>query len=253
MLFHPWTLSPCVTTFVLIHGNWHDGSAWNGVIRRLEHLGHIAHAPTLPGHGPGASKNVGHDQGAESVVDYVLQRNLTDIVLVGHSGGGTTISKVVEAFPEHVRRLIYVSGFVLNDGESQADLVPPYYRELFEGLAAGSGDGTVAVPFEVFRDAFINDAAPDLARSAYEQLSPTPYRLIVEPVELKKFQSLTTPKSFILPTEDISLPRDDEWGWHPRITSRLGQHRFLEMPGSHEVVFTNPDGLADKLIEASVD
>jgi hypothetical protein len=61
-----------------------------------------------------------------------------------------------------------------------------------------------------------------------------------------------TPRSYILATEDIVFP-SGEWGWHPRITSRLGPHRLLEMPGSHEVLFTNPDGLADKIIEAGRD
>ena len=52
--------------------------------------------------------------------------------------------------------------------------------------------------------------------------------------------------------EDIVFP-SGEWGWHPRITGRLGPHRLLEMPGSHEVLFTNPDGLADKIIEGGRD
>jgi hypothetical protein len=37
------------------------------------------------------------------------------------------------------------------------------------------------------------------------------------------------------------------------MTSRLGMYRFLQMPGGHEVMFTNPDGLAAKIIEAGRD
>jgi hypothetical protein len=33
----------------------------------------------------------------------------------------------------------------------------------------------------------------------------------------------------------------------------LGLYRLVQMPGSHEVIFTNPVGLADKIIEASRD
>jgi hypothetical protein len=44
-----------------------------------------------------------------------------------------------------------------------------------------------------------------------------------------------------------------EWAWHPRMSSRLGLHRLVEMPGSHEVIFSNPTGLAEKLIEAGRD
>jgi hypothetical protein len=37
------------------------------------------------------------------------------------------------------------------------------------------------------------------------------------------------------------------------MSQRLGLFRLVQMPGSHEVVFTNPIGLAEKLIEAGRD
>jgi hypothetical protein len=37
------------------------------------------------------------------------------------------------------------------------------------------------------------------------------------------------------------------------MSSRLGLYRLVQMPGSHELLFTNPDGLADKIIEAGRD
>jgi len=37
------------------------------------------------------------------------------------------------------------------------------------------------------------------------------------------------------------------------MSTRLGLFRLVQMPGSHEVIFTNPAGLAAKLIEAGRD
>jgi hypothetical protein len=37
------------------------------------------------------------------------------------------------------------------------------------------------------------------------------------------------------------------------MSSRLGLFRLVQMPGSHEVIFTNPGVLAAKLIEAGRD
>ena len=239
-----------MTIFVLLHGNWHDESAWNGVCRRLEQLGHVAHAPTLPGHRRGIAANVGYREAAETVTGYVVARDLRDIVLVGHSGGGVAISKAVETIADRVQRLVYLSGWVLQDGESILDMAPPHYREIFAGMAAESPDHTVEVPFDIWRRNFINDADEARAKAAFEQLVPEPYSYLAERAKFTTFHSLTVPKSYILPTEDITLPRDDEWGWHPRMTSRLGEHRFLEIPGSHEVMFTNPRGLADTIVEA---
>jgi len=174
-------------------------------------------------------------------------------VLVGHSGGGVAISHTVEIIADRVQRLVYLSGWVLQDGESILEMLPAHYRELFDGMAAQSPDDTVEVPFDVWRSNFINDAHEAVAKSAFEQLVPQPYSYLVEQAKFTTFHSLTVPKCYILPTEDIVLPRDDEWGWHPRMTSRLGEHRFLQMPGSHEVMFTNPRGLADTIVETCID
>ena len=46
-------------TFVLLHGSWHGGWAWEPTSWCLRELGHVAYAPTYPGHFPGASRAAG--------------------------------------------------------------------------------------------------------------------------------------------------------------------------------------------------
>jgi hypothetical protein len=123
---------------------------------------------------------------------------------------------------------------------------------LFQQLAAASPDNTVMLPFEIWREAFINDADLDLARWSYEQLSPEPYQQLVQPLDLRKFYTLGTPRSYLNATEDISIP-PGEWGFHPRMSGRLGLYRLVQMPGSHELIFSDPNRLADKIIEAGRD
>jgi hypothetical protein len=48
--------------------------------------------------------------------------------------------------------------------------------------------------------------------------------------------------------QDKALP---EGSFHPRMSSRLGAFKLVEMDGSHEVMFTRPGELADKIIQAS--
>jgi len=62
---------------------------------------------------------------AQSIVDYIVDKDLSDIVLLGHSFGGTIIAKVAEAIGNCIRRLIF-DAFVLNDGESLRDSLPHY-------------------------------------------------------------------------------------------------------------------------------
>ncbi len=242
-----------MATYVLVHGSWHDGSAWDEVIKHLKGNGHTAVAPTIAGHGKTAVKTgVDHAQCVQSVVDYIVGDDLDDIVLVGHSFGGTVIAKAAEVIPERLRRLVFWNAFIPADGESVDDNVPPHYRSLFSGLAAASSDYTVMLPFPIWREAFINDADYDRAQSSYDLLSSEPYQPLIDKLDLKKFYGLTIPRTFLNGMEDSVLPAG-EWGWHPRMSSRLGLYRLVQMHGSHELMFSNPKALADKILEAGRD
>jgi pimeloyl-ACP methyl ester carboxylesterase len=238
--------------FVLVHGSWHDGSLWKPVADLLDVAGHTVTTPTIAGHGKDADKDVSHEDCVRSIVDHIVEGDFNDVVLVGHSFGGTVIARVAGEIPERVHRLVFWNAFVPEDGNSLDDEVPPHFRELFAGVAAQSQDNTVMLPYPIWREAFINDADEELARSAYEQLSPEPYRCFTDKLDLGAFYASQIPRSYLNCTEDIALP-PGEWGWHPRMSGRLGLYRLVQMPGSHEVLFTNPTGLAAKLEEAGRD
>lgn len=120
--------------------------------------------------------------------------------------------------------------------------------ELLNQLAQSSPDNTTLLPWEVWRDHFIQDASEEVARVLWEQLAPSPNQPNVEKLDLKTFYSLDIPRSYISCRQDFSLPLGS---FHPRMSSRLGTFKLVEMDGSHEVLFTHPAELADKLIEAS--
>ena len=241
-----------MATFVLVHGAWHDGGGWEATIHHLEAMGHRALAPTMAGHGKGANRNVNHAQCTKSIVDFIVAKSLRDIVLVGHSFGGTVISKVAEAIPERIRRLVFQNGFVLQDGHSLIDEVPPTTAAFFTQMAKESPDNTCMLPFPIWRENFINDGDLEQAKRSYAHLSPQPFQPVSDKLDLKKFYSLEMSRSYINCTEDIALP-PGEWGWHPRMSNRLGLYRLVQMPGSHQVMFTNPKGLAEKIVEAGRD
>ena len=91
--------------FVLVHGSWHHGGLWKPVADHL--AGHEVTTPTVAGHGKDADKDVSHDDCVQSIVDHIVSNDLSDIVLVGHSFGGTVISRVAGEIPERIRRLVH--------------------------------------------------------------------------------------------------------------------------------------------------
>lgn len=238
-------------TFVLLHGSWHGGWAWEPTAWCLRELGHRAHAPTYPGHRPGEDRSgVTHDDYVASVTRFIESRDLRDVVLVGHSFGGSVVSRVAEELPGRLRRLVFHTAFVLEEGTSVNDNLAPEQTALFARAAAESPDNTVACPWEVFRDLFMQDAAVADARSVWERLVPQPYQPWEAKLDLSAFHRTEVPKSFVALEDDRALP---EGSWHPRMSSRLGAYKLVRMGGSHEVMFTRPSELARKLVEASGD
>ena len=237
-------------TFVLIHGSWHGGWAWQDVIYQLSREGHTVHAPTLAGHGPGATRSgIAHQDCVDSVVECIHHYKLEDVVLVGHSFGGTIVQKVAEKVSDRIARMVFLDALIVEDGHCVFDELPADYVALFHKLAGASSDNTMLIPWEIWRDNFIQDASESVARSFWEQLSPEPNQVNLDKLCLKRFYSLTIPRSFVHCRHDQALPP----GYFHRMASRLGVFKLVPIDGSHEVMFTRPEELADKIVEASFD
>ncbi|MFY1695509.1 MULTISPECIES: alpha/beta fold hydrolase [unclassified Solwaraspora] len=230
--------------FVLVHGSWHDGGCWDGVRRHLVAAGHEVHAPTLPGNGVGGDPTVTMAQTVGAVTDLLVDADLRDVVLVGHSFGGAVVQAVAVAVPQRLARLVFHNAYVLGDGDSVFQHVPPSAASAFQTLA--SEQGTLMLPYEVFRASFLQDADEATARAAYAQLTPEPLARSAEPLPLPGFTGLAVPRSYVYATNDIAFPAQ-EFTWHPGQSGRLGEFRLVELPGSHEVMFSDPAALAQAL------
>ena len=237
-------------TFVLVHGSMHDGSCWDQVIEELDGQGHVACAPTMAGHGVEAGNFFTQADCVRSVVDYILERELRDFVLAGHSFAGIVIPNVAEQVAERVNRVVFQNAMVLEDGESIYDVITPGHQQMFDAVLKKEGDrANWMLPFEVFRERFINDADLETASRVYAGLKPVCIYSQNEKISMRGFQRLNIPRSYINFTDDIVLPHG-EYAWYPRMAERLGLCRVVQKPGSHEVCYTNPGLLAEALIEA---
>ena len=143
-----------MSTYILVHGAWHTGKELEPTAAPIRAAGHQVHAPTIAGNRPGDSKKTGLDEAINSIVDYLASNNLRDVVLMGHSYGGMIITGVADRAADRIRRLVYWNAFVPNNGESLNDMVPPPYAELFDQIAARRGDGSVVLPFPIWREVY---------------------------------------------------------------------------------------------------
>jgi pimeloyl-ACP methyl ester carboxylesterase len=239
-----------MATYVLVHGAWHTGGLLEPTAMPMRAQGHDVFLPTLAGNRPDDPKSVGLEAAIASLVDFFTAHDIQDAILLGHSYGGMVITGAADRLPQRLRRLVYWNAFVPNHGESLYDMVPSYYTELFDQIERA--DGSVMLPFPIWREAFINDASLELAQRAYEQLNPHPNQTSKDAITLSTNPAnMQIPKSYLNCTEDTSLPQS--MPWHPRLSEKLGLFRLVQSPGSHELCFTNPSLLAEKIMEAGRD
>jgi len=106
-------------TFVLVHGTWHGGWVWRDVARLLREKGHHVVTPTCTGCGERVhltSPDVGLETHITDISNVIRYDELDDIVLVGHSFSGLTITGVADRLSERVRRLVFFDALVPRAG-----------------------------------------------------------------------------------------------------------------------------------------
>ena len=146
-----------MATLVLVHGAWHGGWCWSETERELRALGHDTHAVTLTGLGERshlASADNDADLHVQDVVNTLKWRELSDVILVGHSYGGMVITGVAGQEPERLQALIYLDAMVPE--ESGVSLFARANPERMARFQAQIDDGATALAPDLF-DAWTSD------------------------------------------------------------------------------------------------
>lgn len=158
-------------TFLLIHGAWCVGWCWNKLARLLKEHGHTVIAPDMPGHGKNTLPI--EEQNLETysrMVESLIASISGKVVLVGHSFGGMIISQAASYIPSKIEKLVYISAFLPEDGQSCSGItksVRPTFHEKVVAYGSDfilSADGkTSKLPLDVCADFVYSDINRDRA------------------------------------------------------------------------------------------
>ena len=232
--------------FILIHGAWHGGWCWDGVVDELEKEGHIAEALTMPGHHPDDDRsNIQFSDYVDKIISE-LEQQTVPVVLVGHSSAGFLLQAAAPKIPDKIAQLIFLNAFILPNGKSQFDLVPPEAAEGMTAAAKASPGNCVPVIEDFVRNMLMATEPVELQDALINRLVPQPIALFTTPVDTQDFQSLSIPKSVVFCKDDASLPPGAFIG----MAQGLGDYSLVEVEGSHEALFTNPGVVAKGILQA---
>jgi pimeloyl-ACP methyl ester carboxylesterase len=176
--------------YVLVHGAWHPESAWDEVKCLLEKSGSIVKTVQLPGLGddPTPVETVTFQDHVNAVTEVVMNQS-QPVILVGHSYAGAVISQVGENVPQKIKELVYISGYMLADGENIAQWAFADTESLVTQNLMVEGAVAFMTP-ENYGKALYNEALkgnPFMRRQAKKiiaQLRPHPVSTLFEPLHL---------------------------------------------------------------------
>ncbi|WP_432854162.1 alpha/beta fold hydrolase [Amycolatopsis sp. CA-161197] len=238
-----------VETYVLVPGAWHGAWAWRPVAQRLRAAGHNVVALTLPGLADGDDpRRFTLEDTVDFVVTFLEAHDLTDVTLVAHSWGGYPVFGAAHRVPHRVRRLVFHSAFVPEQGVALVDDVPPGHAALFRQLAQESGNHSVVLPYPVFQSAFAQDTPEPTQKLIYELLVPQPMSYFEQPLHAPALSTLGLPISYLAGECDLAMPPGD-YAWCPRFPARLGVEP-ITVPGDHEAFLTRPDAFVSALLHS---
>jgi pimeloyl-ACP methyl ester carboxylesterase len=232
-------------TFVLVHGGWHGGWCWSKVATALRAAGNDVLTPTLSGMGEREhlwTPDIGLETHTQDILSVLRFERLSNVILVGHSYGGTIITLVADRAPSHVAALVYVDAVIPENGVAGWHAFPEQRQQAMLAGAATLGGKRVPAPDPSLWG--ITDPA-DLAwvRAC---CTPHPIKTMFDVPQFgQAWQAL--PKHYILAGQNNN-PRfsahyataNNEPGWTTQV-----------IDGGHDLMITAPALLTEALLQVA--
>ena len=227
--------------FILIHGAWHGGWCWHKLVEELESSGHSVTAPDLPCHGEDRTPPQGIDVSHYAdLVCSLVDAASEEVVLVGHSLGGLTISQVAERRPDRLRCLVYLAALVPASGATPASRRGLTTDALLNGLRL-SEDGSVSLfDLEAIREVFYADCSDEDIAFARSRLCGEPAAAAGSAVEPSPENWGRVPRDYIVCLQDQAIPASAQQA----LAKESGCRNVYSLDTSHSPFFSAPADLA---------
>ena len=221
------------TSIVLVHGAFADASSWRKVIRLLAKHGFTVTAVQIP------LKSLADDV---STTKRVIDAQKDDVLLVGHSYGGSVITEAA-AGNSKVKGLVYVAAFAPDAGETLNGLIERFSPSPLGAAVIPDSAGFLFIDRAKFYRVFANDLPKDEAELLAATQKPLAAAIFSEPAKTAAWK--TIPSWYVVSTQDNAINPDLE-----RFMAKRMNAQTKEIKASHVGFISNPSEIA-KVIEAA--
>ena len=221
-----------IKNIVIVHGAFQDGSGWKAVYNILTKKGY--HVTIVQN--PLTSLNDDVD-----ATNRILDQQDGPVVLVGHSWAGVVITQA--GVHAKVASLVYVAAFEPDKGET-ANTWSATQAKAPSMKVTADPKGVVFFDKTTFHEGYCADlpkALADFMNASQQPIVGSCFGTTVTEVAWK-----TKPSYGIVATEDHAINPDIERNMYKRAHTKI-----TEIKGSHAVFISNPEAVAQVIINAS--
>ena len=229
-------------TIVLVHGAFAESSSWNGVIAVLKQRGYTVISVANPLRG--LQEDAAY---LRSVIDNVPG----PVLVVGHSYGGAVMSEAAEG-AQNVTALVYIASFILEAGESAAELAAKYpgseLGPALDPVPFPRTNGEVGSDLYIRQDQFRAVFAADVSQDVADLMGATERPIAASALEDKatKVAWKTIPSWTLVTLQDLAIPADSM-----RFMAERAGSTIVEIDASHAVAVSHPEAVADLIDTAA--
>jgi pimeloyl-ACP methyl ester carboxylesterase len=233
-------------TYVLVHGAWHGGWCWVRVAERLIAAGHRVFTPTQTGLGERKhllSTAITPDTFTDDIANVLEAEELDDVILVGHSFGGRSISGVADRMPQRLQHLVFVDASLPESGKSAFDQTLPDIREA-RVKAAQDFSGGLSIPPPPAAAFGVSD--PGDVAWVERRLTPHPFTTYDLPAVLKNPIGNGVPATYIR----CVAPAFANTASSADYAKSRADWQYLEIATGHDAMVSAPAELSEMLLAA---
>ncbi len=219
---------------VIVHGAWGGAHHWRDVDRMLtrDHGFEVRRA-SLTGLGERshlASKQIDLKTHIRDVVQLIEFDDLQNVILIGHSYGGTVVTGVVDAIPDRIGRVILIDSNVLENGECHYQHNPESRQKSIRRANEDGGGFMIPVDWK-------------------NQMRDTPHPLatLVQPLELKRTWPEGLSTSYWLLCDGKPAEKDSRFRYLQRAQAKGWSTKTL--PWFHNPHRARPEDVVAELME----
>lgn len=239
-----------MSTFILMHGAWLGEWCWYKLTPLIEQAGHRVVTFDLPAHGEDSSPV--SSASLQSYIDraaQMLDQQPEPAIVVAHSMGGVVASGLAEKHPERIQTLVYLSAYLLRNGESLYELagadrdakIGPYF-------VVNEPQGTLGIQEAGLKEAFFADCPDEDVVRAKALYRDEPLAPLATPVSISAERFGRVPRVYIQTLADRVISPAAQKQMYTATPCR----QVLSLETGHASFFAAPERLAAHLISLSI-